>query len=374
MTALDLNLVPPTTRLGLVDGALRAADGATLDRVEVAGGSGIEAASDLQSHGMGSLFGSRSWIEALSATYGVQVQASILQRGGSTTAAILFCEIDDLRGRRVISLPFSDYVDPLVDDEEDWNRLVAPLLDKGVPVRFRSLRSAVPLTDRRFTRSGTALWHATDLTRPEDEIWSGLQNSARQNIRKAQRHGVVVRQGRTLDDLRIFYRMHCHVRKSKYRLFAQPFSFFENLHAAFAPDDRIFVVLAEIDGAAVGGILFLVHGDTLYYKFNASTEAILRPNDLLVWTGMQLGRARGLSRLDFGLSDPGQPGLVRFKQKFATEERTISLLQSIPPGYADERAEAAGRVLQRLTAILTSSETPDDVTLAVGDELYRYFC
>ena len=185
---------------------------------------------------------------------------------------------------------------------------------------------------------------------------------------------MVVRQGRTLDDLRIFYRMHCHVRKSKYRLFAQPFSFFENLHAAFAPDDRIFVVLAEIDGAAVGGILFLVHGDTLYYKFNASTEAILRPNDLLVWTGMQLGRARGLSRLDFGLSDPGQPGLVRFKQKFATEERTISLLQSIPPGYADERAEAAGRVLQRLTAILTSSETPDDVTLAVGDELYRYFC
>lgn len=331
-------------------------------------------ATDLRSHAMGSVFGSRSWIEALAAAYGIAVQASTIERNGAAKAAILFSEIEDIRGRRIISLPFSDYVDPLVEDPADWSRLVTPLLEKGVPVRFRCLRNALPAADPRFMLTGTALWHAADLSRPEAEMWMGLDNSARQNIRKAERSGVVIRQGKTVDDLRIFYRMHGHVRKSKYRLFAQPFSFFEGLHAAFAPEDRIVVLLAEQDGAALGGILFLIHRDTLYYKFNASTDAVLRPNDLLVWSGMVFGRSHGLSRLDFGLSDPSQPGLVRFKQKFATEERTISVLQSTPAGYADPRGEAAGHVLHRLTEILTSPEIPDDVTRVVGDEVYRFFC
>jgi hypothetical protein len=34
----------------------------------------------------------------------------------------------------------------------------------------------------------------------------------------------------------------------------------------------------------------------------------------------------------------------------------------------------AGAVLGRLTRILTAPGVPDDVTQAVGDEVYRYFC
>jgi CelD/BcsL family acetyltransferase involved in cellulose biosynthesis len=163
------------------------------------------------------------------------------------------------------------------------------------------------------------------------------------------------------------------VRKTKYRLFAQPFGFFANLHSAFAGDDRIFVLLAEINGEPVAGILFLVHGDTLYYKFNASTEVGARPNDLLVWRGMLLGRELGLAALDFGVSDLDQPGLVRFKRKFATEERPVTELRWRGDGV-DHRAREAGALLGRLTKTLTAPEVPDAVSRAVGDEVYRLFC
>jgi CelD/BcsL family acetyltransferase involved in cellulose biosynthesis len=321
-----------------------------------------------------SVFGSAPWIRALVETYDFDIRASALARGNRIEAAIVFSEVEDIRGRRVVSLPFSDYLDPLVHDEVTWKRLIDPILGLGAPVRFRCLHNTVPLTDARFVQTEGAVWHGVDLRRSEEELWASLKDSAPQNVRRAQRHGVVVREGRSLDDLLTFYRMHCSVRKKKYGMFAQPFAFFENLHAAFSSDDGLVVLLAEVDGIAVAGILFLIHGDTLYYKFNASVDLAYRPNDLLVWSGMMLGRHLGLAHMDFGLSDLEQPGLVRFKDKFATEKRPIAELRWTPPGEADERGQQAGALLHRLTSVLTSGNVPDEVTRAAGDEIYRLFC
>lgn len=328
----------------------------------------------LAQHPMGSLFTSASWIDAVVSAYGLAVGASVLQRNNQAHAAILYSEVEDIRGRRLLSLPFSDYVDPFVETAEDWRRLVDPLIAHGAPLRFRCLHNSLPGEDMRFKPAGHALWHRVGVGRSEDEMHAGLRGSARQNIRKAQRHGIVVRAGRSLEDVRKFYDLHCHVRKTKYRLFAQPFSFFEAIHAAFSAGDRIHVLLAEIDGRPIAGIFFLVHGDTLYYKFNASIDPTLGPNDLLVWTGMLMARERGLSFIDFGLSDTDQPGLVRFKQKFADTEKPISILEWRPEGYADPIGRQAGATLHRMTQILTAPEVPDAVTRAAGDELYRFFC
>jgi hypothetical protein len=331
-------------------------------------------AAGLVAHPMAGLFSSPSWIEALRATYGFTFEAAALMQGGVARSAILFSRIEDMRGRRVLSLPFSDYCDPLVEDAVAFQRLLAPLLEMGAPLRLRSLRNPLPAADPRLQRTGTALWHGTDLCRDEAAMWAGLDAQARQNIRRAGRHGVTVRESDSLDDLRAFHRMHAHVRKSKYRMLAQPFALFESLHAAFAPSGRLTVMLAEAEGRPIAGILFLILGDTLYYKFNASLELALRPNDLLAWSGMRMGRERGLARLDFGLSDAEQEGLVRYKRKFATEEREIALLQWRPEGHAQPVADAAGRTLGRLTRLLTEPDVPDEISRAAGDELYRFFC
>jgi lipid II:glycine glycyltransferase (peptidoglycan interpeptide bridge formation enzyme) len=164
------------------------------------------------------------------------------------------------------------------------------------------------------------------------------------------------------------------VRKSKYRLLAQPLAFFENLREAFAASDGIIVLSAEVDERPIAGIFLLAWQDTLYYKFNASVDVGFRPNDLLVWESILLGRRLDMKRLDFGISDIDQPGLVRYKRKFATEEREVQMLQWRPPEYSNQQGEQVTRVLKHVTQLLTDPSVPDEITRAAGDDLYRFFC
>jgi CelD/BcsL family acetyltransferase involved in cellulose biosynthesis len=321
-----------------------------------------------------SLFSSPLWTRAVAETYGFTPWVSARMVRGQMTDALLFTPISDLRGERLICGPFCDYCDPLADDATSWHDLVAPLLARRVPIILRCLSSDLPGEDSAFRENGRTAWHCVDLTRPEDALWQGFEGSARQNVRKAQRSGVVVREGRSLEDVRIFYDMHCSVRKNKYRLLPQPFAFFERIHACFAPKDRLTVLLAEVDGQAVAGIFFLEWSGTLYYKFNASIARERCPNDLLVWEGIRMGRRRGLSRLDFGCSDYEQPGLLRYKRKFATEERVIRRFRWEPRAYADARAAEANALLGRMTDLLTDPAVPDDITRRAGDVFYGLFC
>ena len=335
---------------------------------------GANALADVVGHPCASLFTSPPWVQTLERSYGLQIELVTLRAGSRIRAALPFCHVSDIRGERIIALPFSDYCDPLVEDEEGWRALVQPLLERNVPVTLKCLRNRLPMSDERFGRSGSALWHAVDLARSEEAIWASLAAPARQNVRRAQRAGVTVRVGSSLEDLRTFHQMHCHNRKAKYRLLAQPMTFFESLYEAFAGGARVTALLADVGGAPVAGIVLLTWRDTMYYKFNASTDRKLRPNDLLVWEAIRLGVRLGLMWLDFGLSDRDQPGLVRFKQKFASEEADIVALRYWPPGFDDPRGEAAGRILGKLTLLLTEPGVPDAVTEAAADELYRYFC
>jgi CelD/BcsL family acetyltransferase involved in cellulose biosynthesis len=321
-----------------------------------------------------SLFASRPWIEAVASTYGFTVSASACMTGGKVAAALIYSQVADIRGERIVSFPFSDFCDPVVSGTSEWHDLVAPVVGRGIPVNLRCLRNHVPAADPRFRPVGRVAWHGTDLTRSEDVLWAGLGSTARNAIRKARSRGLVVRAGKSLDDLRKFYAMHCYVRKSKYRLLPQPFALFERLYAAFAPGDYLTVLLAEEDGVPVAGTLFLEWADTLYYKFNASLDRTASPNDLVIWEGIRLGQHRGLKLLDYGASDLDQPGLLRFKRKYATQEREIVRYRCEPVGYADARGREADRLLGGLTQLLTDPAVPEAITQAAGDQLYGLFC
>lgn len=328
----------------------------------------------LENHQYASLFSSSPWTEAVASSYGLTASMSASAAQGALRAAIPFSQVSDLRGGRVICGPFSDYCDPLVEDDASWRELIEPVMALGLPVTLRCLRNGLPEQDGRFQVAGRAAWHAVDLARPEQEAWDSLAAPARQNIRKALRGGVTVREGRGIEDVRAFHAMHCTVRKTKYRMLAQPLQFFERLHAAFAPDGRLTVLLAEDGGGPLAGIFFIEWGDTLYYKFNASVDRGKCPNDLLVWEGIRMGRRRGLARLDFGLSDLEQDGLLRFKRKFATEEREIRRLRWQPAGHHDPRGAEADRVLSQMTHLLTDPTVPDAITHAASRTLYGLFC
>jgi CelD/BcsL family acetyltransferase involved in cellulose biosynthesis len=323
----------------------------------------------------GSLFCSPPWIRAVAATYEFSPEAYVLTDDG-IRAGFVFCHVSDLRGSRVVSFPFSDFCDPLVTDNGDWQRLTEPVLARTAPVGLRCLHNPLPAADPRFEIRGEARWHRVDVARSTEEIWNSLHASARKSVRKARSQNVEVRKAEHESDLRAFYDLHLRVRTRKYRLLAQPYQLFLNLWKEFAPDDRLELLLATHEGRTIAGVFTLEWGDTLYYKFNASDPAYLqlRPNDLLAWHGIAAARARGLDWFDFGISDIDQPGLIQYKEKYATDEGTVTFLRFTPPDYEDEQGRQAGELLGRFTDLLTHDGVTDTVSEAAGNLLYRYFC
>ena len=194
-----------------------------------------------------------------------------------------------------MSLPFSDYCDPIVQTSDQWSILASHLLADECQVKVRCLHNTLPVEDARFSVAGKAKWHGLSLEPDLEALWQGLDSGARRAVRKAQTAGVTVDVAETDDELRAFYSMHLGVRKHKYRLLAQPYEFFRNIWRNLLQPGKGFLLLARVDRQIVGGVLFLEWKDGLYYKFNASLPGHLasRPNDLLLWEGIKSREGEG---------------------------------------------------------------------------------
>lgn len=352
----------------------------------------------------GSVFHSPAWLRVLRDGYRLQPRAVLSGDGG-----FAWVEIDDVRGRRLVSLPFTDFAGPIGSVDPD---LVAEALAEAArrPAPDSVSAGRVPLTARFLMADGFEFatepdryrdrlgleevgrlaWHWADL-RPgfegsddagsvEDRLWSALASGARQNVRRSRRSGVTVEARSDLDAMAHYHRLHLGLRKAKYRLLSQPWSFFAALHSHFGPD-RLRVVLARLDDkpdlGPVAGVILLRHGDWGYYKLNASTKDgwSARANDAVMWEAMVQARRWGCRWFDFGVSDLDQPGLIRYKNKYATGQGEVVVMRS---GGGDDVKPWSARLVDRslpvLTRVLTAPRCPDAIGAQASRVLYRLFC
>src|SRR5215208_1986632 len=97
------------------------------------------------------VFHAPGWLRVLGETYSLDVRALLgLDEAGQPTAGIAFCRIEDFLGERIVSLPFSDYCDPLVEHPEAARQLLGQLIAAGRLVTLRCLHNHLPLADRRL--------------------------------------------------------------------------------------------------------------------------------------------------------------------------------------------------------------------------------
>jgi len=299
----------------------------------------------------------------------------ILDNNGTPRAGFAYFAIDDYRGLRYVSLPYSDYTDPIVNSVEDWDLLIDNLIETNRPIKLRCLRTDIPLLDSRFVLTNEAKWHQVDIRRHDiDEMWSNIHPSARRAVNKARRSDVHVEFRNDKDALRAFFEMHLDVRKNKYNLLPQPYSFFEEIWEQFLKPGHGVLAMAIHEDKFIGATLNLFWKDTFYYKFSASSldDLAVRPTDLIIWESICYAKRQNLSFVDFGVSDIDQEGLVRFKNKYATSEETISFLER-GTGELDPSSQQIQAVFDELTGLLTDESVPADIIAKAGDLLYRFF-
>ena len=106
----------------------------------------------LDRHPRASVFHSRGWLEALKRTYGYEPIVVTTTGQGPLENGLVLCRVRNWRSRRLVSLPFTDHCDPLVDRPDALPAMLEFLRSGVEQRRWRSFE----LRPRRAAISGLA--------------------------------------------------------------------------------------------------------------------------------------------------------------------------------------------------------------------------
>lgn len=161
-----------------------------------------------------------------------------------------------------------------------------------------------------------------DLSGQPDDWLARMKSKWRYNIRLAGRKGVQVRPGEA-SDLPAFYQMYAQTA-ARDGFLIRPKAYYMDVWQRFLQTGGADMLLAEVEGEPVAGLLLFTFGAKGWYLYGASTEKYrnLMPNHLLQWQAMEQAKARGCAQYDmWGAPDifnerDSMWGVYRFKQGF----------------------------------------------------------
>jgi hypothetical protein len=318
-----------------------------------------------------SFFHTSHWARVLHESYDYRPCYLASIRDGKLKLLVPLMEVNSLlTGRRGVSLPFTDYCNPINGETNKWRDALDYLKDYGKRSKWKylELRGGEELLGQE-PFSFFYYRHILELSKDVDAIYSQFKESTKRNIKKALREGVSVTQSKTIEAVKTFYRIHCLNRK-KHGVPPQPFIFFQKLYDHIISLDHGQVVLANYQGRTIAGAVYLHFGDESIYKFGASDNEYLhlRPNDILMWETIQWYCRNGYSRFCFGRTDPGNEGLRQFKRGWGAREEVLRYFRYDFKKNEFKTAKASGSGL----STMVFRQMPILLSKWVGKLFYRH--
>ncbi|MGA7415239.1 MAG: GNAT family N-acetyltransferase [Bryobacteraceae bacterium] len=349
----------------------------------------------VNTHPRASVFHTPNWLRALHLTYGYHpVALSTARPTEPLKNGVVFCQINSwLTGRRLVSLPFSDHCEPLVETQEDLDAMLGHLLQaterntraseprpsgSGLPPfstsrnnrnnRYIELRPVLttPGPSTGFSPSDTYLFHLLDLSPGREALFRTFhKDSVQRKIKRAEREALAYESGNSPDLLEKFYRLTIMTRRRQHNP-PQPISWFQNLTRTFG--NALQIRVASHKGLPIASILTLKHGSTITYKYGCSDARFnnLGGTQLLFWRTIQEATQEGLTELDMGRSSVDNQGLIAFKEHWDARRSTLKYWR-FPVRRALEGCAWKSNLKNRLVDIV-----PDWCLVAAGRLLYPH--
>lgn len=276
--------------------------------------------------GKPSIFNSSNWARVLAESYGYEPKYFSIVENGRLAALVPVMDIRSfITGRRGVSLPFSDYCNPIFRDDGYKSAVFDAMKSHGKAVgwNYIEFRSA-DLFGNEATCFQYYHGHILYLSAGEEQLLSGMRDSTRRNIKKALKLGVKTEFSRSIDALEEFYRLNCMTRK-KHGLPPQPVRFFRKIHEHVLAKNLGVVILASHGGRYVAGAVFMHFGDRAVFKYGASDMSYqeLRANNLVLWEAIRWYAEQGFKTFCLGRTEQGATGLRQFKNGWGGKEHRI---------------------------------------------------
>jgi len=342
------------------------------DIVEIDPSSDSRWPSLVSRHPGASVFHTVKWLEALRQTYGYRALAlGRVSPSGELLSGILLCEIRSwLTGNRLVSLPFSDHCEPLVTGPEELSQLLASLVMQRRERNWRYIEIRGLSTQYSDAAGGPYrefVFHQLNLRPTAEELFRNLHvDSIRRKIQKAGKSGLTVKSGRSDGLLTDFYGLHVRTRKRQFST-PHPIAWFRNVLGCLGDDACIRIAYkGETPAAAV---FTLQSGTTLVYKYGCSDEQFhsLGAVPFVFWDMIRNAKKENRLNLDLGRSDPDNPGLIAFKEKWGAQAQPLLYSRTPAVGNVLEQGTRQGRIFKQLFRLC-----PDWLLVGAGKLLYPH--
>ena len=151
-----------------------------------------------------------------------------------------------------------------------------------------------------------------------EAMWTGLSETRKRQIHKAQKNGVVIEKAQTEKEVVDWYAILLDLYRRKVKTPLFPLSFF----LAFFRQKRGIYLLIKTEGKVIGGIMCPIKEEQCIYEWFVcgmdSSYKSLSPSVMATWAAMEYAHTHQLPRFDImGAGEPGVPYGVRdFKAEF----------------------------------------------------------
>ena len=261
-------------------------------------------------------FQTTAWARVLAESYGYKPLYFTVIENRKLAGLIPVMEIDSwLTGKRGVSLPFTDFCNPVAREPDVFARLFTAVIDHGREAGWKNLEihggeaflAEEPAAER-------LLIHTLILNPTGSKVSNAFRSSTYRNICKAQKVGVTVNLEHSSAAMAAFYRLHCGTRR-RHGLPPQPWAFFENILKYVVAAGKGFVAVAKHLGKIIAAAVFIHFRNGAIFKFGASdrNHHNHRPNNLLMWQAIDWYCGNGFRDLHLGRTEPENQGLLQFK-------------------------------------------------------------
>lgn len=324
-------------------------------------------------HPHASAFHQRGWLDALARTYGYMPLALTTAAADERLDdAMVLCRVSSwITGTRLVSLPFADHCEPLLNGPGEFARFTNCLREQCDRrgwryVELRPLSSALEVGNG--LRPSASFWtHELDTKPSLEQIFRGLhENSFRRKIRRAEKEQLAYEVGNSQSLLDEFYRLLLITRR-RHRVLPQPRAWFRNLVECLG--DSVQIGLARKDGVAAGAMLTLRHRSSIMYKYGCSDDQHHDSGVMpfLFWKLVEEAKATGVDKIDLGRTDLDNEGLIRFKDRLGTTRKLVTYYRY---SHGKEHRGMTGWSSRGFLGFC--SILPDTLFTTAGGVLYRH--
>jgi hypothetical protein len=332
-----------------------------------------------------------AWARILRSAYGYRPAALAVEDGGVLRGVLpLMASRGVVSGRRLRSLPSVPPAGPIGDTPEDEAELMHAACSLA---EARGAKALLCLSRGEGYERGVPqlvaapmnpAWVVALPSDPEElrAAWRKGSKNLHRSINKSDKSGVTVREGRSREDLRTFYRLYMGTMKAHHSL---PRGWRQLSRARDELlDAGVFrVFLADHQGETIAGGIFHSFGHTIDLLYAGSNPARLdvRPNHALYWHVIRWGIENGYRHFDFGEAKPGSE-LERFKAQWSAEPVPAwrydyaldgSAARADSLRHAGHRMGRAGGASRREEIVAKAwDRAPLGATRLAGEVVYRF--